>query len=221
MNTMIANAHVHLDFTKDDYPLAVVPSIGTSNWHKVMHYQYYALGIHPWQVALSDSNDLSRLSNLIQETSPVAIGECGLDYAIDTNRETQQLFFEHQLRLAQQYDLPIIIHSVKSIDIVTHILKKYAVTAQFHGFSGSYQQGMKLLEHGHYLSIGVYQKSSGLKQLINKMPIEQLLVETDEHHSDRLAEVISEIAHLRKMETLEVIAKTNENFSRLFTPTES
>jgi TatD DNase family protein len=119
------------------------------------------------------------LEYLIKCNNPVAIGECGLDYARDIDRKQQRHFFVSQLELAQKYDLPIIIHAVKSTEDVIFLLKKYPkVTGEIHGFSGSEQQAKCLIEMGFYLGFGLQitnQQSKRSREIVKNLPINQYM----------------------------------------------
>jgi Mg-dependent DNase len=93
------NSHAHLDF--DDMnaiaenAVAIVPSIGKQNWIDVQMYPYFAFGIHPWLVEIHTQNDLEKLEYLVKCNNPVAIGECGLDYVKDIDKDKQIHFLPH------------------------------------------------------------------------------------------------------------------------------
>jgi TatD DNase family protein len=97
------NSHAHLDFDEVNdrhiaqNAVAIVPSVSKQNWTDVQSYPYFALGIHPWMIKLHQPQDLEHLEYLIKCNNPVAIGECGLDYARDIDRKQQRHFFVSQL----------------------------------------------------------------------------------------------------------------------------
>jgi len=126
----VINTHIHLDFNRVKHShlsaqTIIVPSVGKENWDKVCNYQHYALGIHPWYIEKHSDSDLKLLENIIKRKKPIAIGECGLDFSLKRklSRKNQLHFFKHQIELALMFDLPLIIHSVKSNNEVIENLK--------------------------------------------------------------------------------------------------
>ncbi|BAS67224.1 TatD family hydrolase [Bathymodiolus septemdierum thioautotrophic gill symbiont] len=219
------NSHAHLDFDEvagiAENAVAIVPSIGSQNWALVQMYPYFALGIHPWMVAHHQQRDLEDLEYHIKCNNPIAIGEFGLDYTQDIDKKVQLHFFTSQLDLAQRYDLPVIIHAVKSTEDVIFLLKKYPkVVGEIHGFSGSEQQANTLVKMGFYLGFGMQitnQKSIRLREIVKNLPIESLLIETDDHpNAADLSIVAKEIAALKKISVEKLVQQCDNNAISLF-----
>ncbi len=210
------NSHIHLDFNNDVDCNGIVPSIGKQNWHKVAKYKNFALGIHPYFVENHNADDVSILENNIKKLNPIAIGEIGLDFAKNINKELQVNYFIKQLDLAKKYKLPVIVHAVKSYDEVCNILKQYNLKTQIHAFNGSVIQGQKLLSTNCYLSFGLYKKSIKLQQFIKDMPNDKILIETDEQKNNMLKFVIAEISKLKNTAEQEIIKICINNINSLF-----
>uniref|UniRef100_UPI0034DE204F TatD family hydrolase n=1 Tax=Candidatus Thiodubiliella endoseptemdiera TaxID=2738886 RepID=UPI0034DE204F len=219
------NSHAHLDFDKvtgiAENTVAIVPSIGSQNWAVVQSYPYFALGIHPWMVEYHEQQDLEQLEYLIKCNNPIAIGEFGLDYARDIDKKEQLHFFTSQLELAQHYDLPVIIHAVKSTEDVIFLLKKYPkVVGEIHGFSGSEQQAITLISMGFYLGFGLQvtnPKSTRLQKIVKALPIESLLIETDDHpNAQDLSLVAETIAEIKQISVEKLVTQCDNNAISLF-----
>ncbi len=219
------NSHAHLDFEEVtgivENAVAIVPSVGSQNWTAVQSYPYFALGIHPWMVEYHEQQDLEQLEYLIKCNNPVAIGEFGLDYARDIDKKEQLHFFTSQLELAQHYDLPVIIHAVKSTEDVIFLLKKYPkVVGEIHGFSGSEQQAITLISMGFYLGFGLQvtnPKSTRLQKIVKALPIESLLIETDDHpNAQDLSLVAETIAEIKQIPVEKLVAQCDNNAISLF-----
>jgi TatD DNase family protein len=200
---------------------AIVPSIGKQNWIDVQMYPYFAFGIHPWLVEEHTQQDLDYLEYLIKCNNPVAIGECGLDYLRDINKETQLNFFEFHLAMAEKYGLPIIVHSVKATEDVIFLLKKHPkVTGEIHGFSGSESQAQQLTKMGFYLGFGLQitnQKSTKIREIVKNCPLEFILIETDDHlNPNDLNLVAQEIALLKQIPIDTITAQCDNNAISLF-----
>lgn len=219
------NSHAHLDFDEvngiAENATAIVPSVGSENWKDVQMYPYFALGIHPWMVESHEQQDLDALEYHIKCNNPVAIGECGLDYIKEIDKKQQLHFFVSQLEMAQHYDLPVIIHAVKSTEDVIFLLKKYPkVVGEIHGFSGSEEQAKVLVKMGFYLGFGLQitnPNSIRLREIVKNMPVESLLIETDDHpNAQDLSLVAQEIAELRKISVKKLVEQCDNNAISLF-----
>jgi TatD DNase family protein len=185
----------------------IVPSIAPNNFNQVLslakkHHDnpiniYPCLGIHPWFLQPLNDSHLKQLSESVNKSRNdiVAIGEIGLDGAIAKNAEShgqtpeenwkhQQHFFDFQLNLAKQQNLPVIVHHRQSHDKIMPFLKRYKLDRAgiIHGFSGSYQQAKAYIDLGFKLGVGSTITYSRAKKTINtfkRLPLESLVLETD------------------------------------------
>ncbi len=219
------NSHVHLDFdhihTITENAVVIVPSIGKQNWQQVQMYPYFALGVHPWSVESHTQQDLDTLEYLIKCSNPIAIGECGLDFAKNIDRSKQLYIFEYQLQLAETYKFPVIIHAVKATEEVILLLKKYPkVTGEIHGFSGSEVQARTLVDMGFYLGFGLQilnDKPLRLKKIVQNLALESLLIETDDHaNPNNLILVAEKIAQLKQIAVEDLSKQCDNNAILLF-----
>ena len=219
------NSHAHIDFENlapvAENAVVIVPSVGRSNWQNVQMYPYFSLGIHPWLVEHHHVQDLEHLEHLIKCSNPIAIGECGLDYHKEIDKQTQLLFFTAQLDLAQKYNLPVVIHAVKSTEDVIFLLKKYPkLRGEIHGFSGSLEQAEVLISMGFYLGFGLQAlnpKAKKLRNVVTQIPLESLLLETDDApNPNELISVAREIADLRQIPLEKLSVQCDNNAIELF-----
>lgn len=193
---------------------------------------FNAFGIHPWFLESLATNWEADLIAGIEAYSPVAIGECGLDFAAGVE-ERQFDIFEKQVVLAKKYQLPLIIHSYKAVDQALKILRKYqGVKGIFHGFNGSLQQLSQVLELGFYVGFGgnvTYPRASKMRALLMATPLERLLLETDGpyqagsyrqrseiHYPADLVQIARYIAEQKSLEVVELAKITFENAINLF-----
>ncbi|HEY5581298.1 MAG TPA: TatD family hydrolase [Rhodoferax sp.] len=209
------DTHCHLD-AQEFWPVAqavraraaindvahcVVPAVEVGNFDAVRELAHgggdsYALGIHPLYVKAAQDDALDRLDAALaqQQGDPrlVAIGEIGLDYfvpelCVSPLRERQEYFFRSQLKLARQYDLPVILHSRRSVDSVLKALRQVAgSTGQWHGiahaFNGSEQQAHAFMALGFKLGFGgalTYERALQLRRLAASLPLDAIVMETD------------------------------------------
>lgn len=194
---------------------------------------YAAYGLHPTFLALHCGQHLEQLRDWLERERPVAVGECGLDYFVDgLDRDAQSHFFAAQLRLAREFDLPVIVHARRAVDAVIAAIRSIGgLRGVVHSFSGSQQQARQLWQSGFMLGLGgpvTYERASRLRGLAASMPLEWLLLETDSpdqpdarnrgqrNEPARLVHVLETIADLRGVDPAEVAAATTDNAVRLF-----
>lgn len=185
----------------NDVAHCVLPAVEVGNFDAVRELAHsggdsYALGIHPLYVKPAQDDALDRLDAALaqQQGDPrlVAIGEIGLDYfvaelCVSPLRERQEHFFRSQLKLARQYDLPVILHSRRSVDRVLKALREVAGrTGQWHGiahaFNGSEQQAQAFITLGFKLGFGgalTYERALQLRRLAASLPLHAIVLETD------------------------------------------
>ncbi|WDS36695.1 TatD family hydrolase [Pseudoxanthomonas sp.] len=250
---MFTDSHCHLDAGAFDADRAevivrarqagvtrqIVPAIDAAGWPKLREVcrpesgLFPAYGLHPMFLSAHRPEHLADLRDWIERERPVAIGECGLDFHVgDLDHATQQRYFEGQLALAREFDLPVIVHARKATEAVIVAIRKFGpLRGVVHSYAGSIEQARQLWEHGFLLGLGgpvTYERAQRLRRLAATMPLEQLLLETDapdqpdaEHRGQRneparLSLVCDTIAGLRGVAP-EVIAKaTSDNATRLF-----
>ena len=143
-----------------------------------------AYGLHPLFLARHRPEHLEELRGWIARERPLALGECGLDYYVeDLDREAQARYFEAQLALAVETQLPVIVHARRAVEETLLTLRGFdGLRGVVHSFSGSRQQAEQLWERGFLVGIGgpvTYARARRLRRLVAEMPIEYLLLETD------------------------------------------
>lgn len=237
------DTHCHLDFAPFQRDLEAeieksraagvekifIPSVGLWNWDKVAQIsaQYpgvcYGLGMHPYFFERHSSEHIdaldARLQRLAQNKNRndcVAVGECGLDFALAEYDETAQMtLFEQHISLAKRYRLPLVLHCRKAHQPMVKMLKKAQLPAGgvLHGFSGSYQQAKSFVELGFYIGVGgtiTYPRANKTRNTISELPLDCLVLETDApdmplfgyqgvpNHPAMVKKVLNELIVLRK-----------------------
>ena len=141
---------------------------------------YSAIGFHPEEVDNIDKNYIKYIEENIDKV--VAIGEIGLDYHYTKENKDKQIeLFETQLKIAEKYNKPVIVHSRDAIEDTYNMLKKYNVKGTIHAFSGSLEMAKLFVSLGFYLGIGgvLTFKNSKLKEVVSELSLDNLVLETD------------------------------------------
>ena len=229
-----------------------IPSIGMSNWDKVTRiaeqfdHISYGLGMHPYFITEHTEKHLEQLDLKLAEVTGnketggkessrcVALGECGLDFALTDYDEKRQLFlFEQQVFLARKYSLPLVLHCRKAHQPMIQILKRMMPGAGgvLHGFSGSYQQAKSFVELGYYIGVGgtiTYPRANKTRKTISDLPLTSLVLETDApdmpmfgyqgqpNHPVLLENVLNELILLRNEGEQTIAMQTWLNANKLF-----
>lgn len=205
---MLLDTHCHLDASEFDGDREavvaaaraagvagiLVPAVEVANFAAVRALArshadvVYALGIHPMYVdrAADDACDRLRaaLREAIDDPKLVAVGEIGLDHFVPgLDRERQQRFYVEQLRIAREFDLPVILHVRRSQDALLREIRRLRPRGGIaHAFNGSEQQAMQFVEHGFVLGFGgamTFTRALQIRRLAAGLPPEAHVLETD------------------------------------------
>lgn len=220
----------------------IVPAVAASRFQQVLalaeNYQplYAALGLHPMAIAEHNDAALALLEHYLRQRPAklVAIGEMGLDLYMDNPLFDKQLaLLDAQLKLARDYDLPVILHSRRTHDKLAMHLRRTEVPRRgvVHGFAGSLQQAEAFIKAGYAIGVGgtiTYPRASKTRETIARLPLSALLLETDApdmplcgfqgepNRPERIVNVWKTLCELRS-ESPELIQVTlRENTRRLF-----
>ena len=143
-----------------------------------------AYGIHPLFVARAEEEDLAALREILQREQAVAVGEIGLDNFIPApDVEKQTHFFVEQLKIARDFDLPVILHVRKSVDQILRELRRFMPCGGIaHAFNGSRQQADEFIKLGFKLGFGgamTWGRALKIRELARTLPLESIVLETD------------------------------------------
>ena len=139
---------------------------------------YASVGIHPSEV----DEEVSYLEYLSHK-KVVAIGEIGIDlYWRQDNLALQKKRFIEQLKIAQRNDLPVIIHSRNSSDVILPILKEYPIKGVMHCYSEHSNLLESYLSLGLYIGVGgivTFKNAGDVLTIVDETPLDRMLLETD------------------------------------------
>ena len=191
-----------------------------------------AVGIYPHNSIYTEDDYLENLKKMLEHKKVVAIGEIGLDYHYDESpRELQKKFFEEQLALATQYDIPVIIHSREAFSDTLSLLSKYRPKGVVHCFSGSQEIMNEIIKLNMYIGLGgsvTFKNAKHPLTVAKNVPLKNLLLETDcpymapvpfrgkRCNSSMISYTANKIAELKGMDVNELLSITSENVYNLF-----
>lgn len=194
-------------------------------------FMYGALGIHPESVLDYKKEDIDFIEQHLNDEKIVAIGEIGLDYHYGKeNKEAQIILFEEQLKLAEKYNKPVIIHSRDATLDTIETIKKYKVRGVIHSFSGSLETANIYLKLGFLLGVNgvITFKNCNLKDVIKEIPLEKIVLETDSPYltpvpfrgerndSSHINEIAEFVASLKGVSMENLANITNESVQQVF-----
>lgn len=168
-------------------------------------------GIHPWQAEIG-----YKLPDL---TECDIIGETGLDYACEVDRDRQKELFIKHLAKAQQLSKPVVLHTVRALEDTLKILSDFKAIegVVFHGFIGSKEQAMECLKRGYYLSFGERSlRSPKSIEALRITPLSQLFCETDDNTTVSIEEIYSRVAQIKQIGVEELKREIEKNYKKLF-----
>ena len=228
---------VILDNKNADVDKIVVSGCSKDSIEEVMSFKdkydmvYVTIGYHPEYADSVTEEDLDYLKSLLGEKKIVGIGEIGLDYHYTKDNKDKQIWlFEEQLKIAEEFNLPVVIHSRDATQDTINTLKKYKVKGIIHCFSGSLETANIYISMGYLLGIGgvVTFKNSKLKDVVEKVSLESIVLETDSPYlspvpfrgkvnSSKYLEYIAKFIADEKKISVEKLAEiTSKNASSLF-----
>lgn len=144
---------------------------------------FATIGYHPSEAKKLDKINFDELKNkILSNKKIVGIGEIGLDYYYGKDDKEEQLkLFEKQLAIAEELNMPVVIHSRDAVSDTINTLKKYKTTGVIHCFSGSLETANIYINMGYKLGIGgvLTFKNSKLYEVIENIDISNIVLETD------------------------------------------
>lgn len=220
----------------------IIPAVEATRFEGVLELAqrysplYAALGLHPIVIHQHSDAALDQLEQQLQRKPEklVAIGEIGLDlYMEDPQFDRQEYFLDAQLRLARDYDLPVILHSRRTHDKLAQHLRRIDVPRRgvVHGFAGSLQQAQSFIAAGYAIGVGgtiSYPRASKTRNTIAQLPLTSLLLETDApdmplngfqgqpNRPEQVARVWQTLCELRPEPPEEIAATLAANSEQLF-----
>jgi len=198
---------------------------------------YAAAGVHPSDIDGLNEESFAWLKCQCSHPKVVAVGEIGLDYYWEKDedvRKNQREWFMRQIKLAEEVNLPVIIHSRDAAEHTMEMMKEACarhVPGVIHCYSYSLEAAKEFIKMGYYIGVGgvvTFKNAKKLKETVAGIPLEKILLETDapymapepyrgtRNHSGNLPYVADAIARLKGVTREEVEMVTERNARELF-----
>ena len=171
-------------------------------------------GIHPYDAEGVTTDSIFAIERTALEYD--AIGEIGLDYSANINKEAQILVFKALLEVARHLNKGVVIHCVKAFEEVMNILSRYNLPfVIFHGFIGSPEQALRAAARGYYLSFGhrTFRSPKSIEAL-KVTPANLLFLETDDS-TINIEQIYRQASEVLGIPAPMLECVTNENFERI------
>lgn len=192
---------------------------------------YGALGIHPETVDDYSLDDIEFIKNNLSNEKIVAIGEIGLDYHYTKENKDEQIkLLEMQLSLAEEYNLPVIIHSRDATEDTINTLKKFNCRGTIHSFSGSLETAKIYIKMGYLLGVNgvITFKNCNIKDVIKEVGLDNIVLETDspyltpvpyrgmQNNPSHILDIAKFVSELYNISLEELSYRTNENIKKMY-----
>lgn len=183
-------------------------------------YPYKSAGIHPWEIEPTTiKQQESLLIKLLENGQINAIGECGLDGHKKENYHYQIPLFELQLSLAEEFQVPVIIHAVKTYHTLLQLRKKYSSAPWIiHGFNADVEMAKKFIQKKVFLSFGVgLFQSKKQQKTVESIALSSLFLETDTS-TISISKLYTLLSEIKGVSIAIIKHSITQNFRTLFCP---
>ena len=192
------------------------------------------MGLHPTSVKDNFLEELAHVDKMMNERSFCGVGEIGIDLYWDKSTlEIQKIAFKHQIQLAKQYKLPIVIHCREAFDEIFEVLETEFdddLFGIFHCFTGTLEQAHRAISFNMKLGIGgvVTFKNGKIDQFLNEIDLKHIVLETDSpylapvpfrgkrNESSYLIRVVDKLSLIYNVSKLEIAKITTANSLEIF-----
>ena len=218
MNTPFIDIHTHNETPKE----GVLKIVNLGLEKPCPAEGYYSFGIHPWDLDSTDfqlNESLLKLKERLLSPQAIALGEAGLDKMHPESLERQIIAFEQQITIAEDLQLPLIIHDVRCHNEIVALRKKHQARQPWilHGFNGTEQDIQQLTSQGIYISVGeaLMHPERKISKAINTIDLDSLFFETDTAEIE-VREIYEKAAEMLEMPLDALKERIFCNFARIF-----
>jgi TatD DNase family protein len=181
---------------------------------------FFSAGIHPWHVKSDNKQELENARHIFSQNRLSAVGEIGLDRRKNNLLfEQQKEVFQQQLNMAEEFNLPVVIHCVKAYSDLLSVLKESSpsVPLIIHAYNENIETARQLLKHDTYFSFGefLYDSSSKAVKVFPEIDTNKIFLETDES-AYRISDIYRKAAELKSLNESELQRIIKQNFFSVF-----
>ena len=176
---------------------------------------HYSFGIHPWYIMNNSSEFMYKISDILKDSQCLALGEIGIDKVKKKIApiNIQKDIFIKQLEINNEFDKPVIIHAVKSINEIIEIKKDFPKQQWIiHRFTGNLKQAEQLVECNIKISINVKNANNSN---ISNIPLDSLFLETD-NDSIEISKIYLMAASTLNIHLEKLKEEIYKNFKKVF-----
>ncbi len=218
-----------------------VPAIDSTYTNSMLQLQkeypdniFLMMGLHPTHVKENYQDELKHVEDMLASNKFYAVGETGIDLYWDKSTlEIQKKAFKHQIKLAKQYKLPIVIHCRDSFNEIFEVLEEEKgsdLFGIFHCFTGTIDQAKKAISYNMKLGIGgvVTFKNGKIDQFLNEIGLEHIVLETDSpylsptpyrgkrNESSYIINVLKKVSEIYDVSEEKIAEVTTQNSKEIF-----
>jgi len=221
---MLLNLHTHL-LKKQAGEQIIFNQIVPDSEEALEHFalpdtdNWLSAGVHPWYIHEKlYTQQLKKLASVAANPAVKLIGECGLDRLKGAPLPLQEEVFIKQIRIAEEYQKPVIIHCVRCYNELLSIKKivRPRVPMVVHGFNNKIEIARQLIEKGFYVSLGsaLLNEDSNALKVLQEIPLEKLFLETDDKEI-LISDIYDKVAEVRNVQVEELGNLIFENYLTL------
>lgn len=193
---------------------------------------YATVGVHPHDAKTVRESDYDKLRNWLKNDKVVALGEIGLDYHYDYSPKDVQIdVFKRQLKICEEANKPVVIHSREACGQVFDIIKKSNARGVIHAYSGSLQLAKEYVKLGYLIGVGgvvTFKNAKKLVEVVEQLPLEKILIETDSPYltpvpfrgqrndSQKLKYIVGKISEIKQIDAKKVEKICYETAQKFF-----
>lgn len=198
------------------------------------NHMFLMMGLHPTSVKDNYKEELLHVEEMLAKRHFYAVGEIGIDLYWDTSTlEIQKQAFKHQIQLAKQYKLPIVIHCREAFDEIFEVLeteKEDSLFGIFHCFTGTLEQAHKAMSYNMKLGIGGVAtfKNGKIDQFLHQIDLKHIVLETDSpylapkpfrgkrNESSYITKVLEKLSEIYGVSEEKIAEITTQNSKEIF-----
>ena len=197
-------------------------------------FVFGALGVHPDEVYDLSEDDYKWIEDNLSHPKIIAVGEIGMDYHREHDKNVQREAFERQMDIARRNDMPIVVHSRDAANDTYEIMKAnnaHDLGGVIHCFSYEKEMARQFLDMNYYIGVGgvvTFKNGRKLKEVVEYTPIDRIVLETDapylapvpfrgkRNDSRYIKYVAEEVARIKNMTYDEVVEVTKQNALKMY-----